>query len=64
MGDPTEVKFDVPVFDKSVDYVAKVKEQTQLLQSIQGLHEDHSVDFLSMMKEVLHSQRRLKSKIA
>lgn len=34
VGDPSAVKFDVPVFDKSVDYIAKVKEQTQLLQQV------------------------------
>ena len=55
LGESATVKFDVPVFDKSVDYVAKVKEQTMLLKKVQGLHEDHSVDFLSMLKEFLRS---------
>ena len=30
---------DVPVFNKSVDYIAKVREQTKLLQMVEELHE-------------------------
>ena len=46
---------NVPVFDKSVDYLAKVQEQSALLREMQGLHEDHSVDFLSLLKELLRT---------
>ena len=50
--DTNSKQFDyVPVFDKSIDYFAKVREQSTLLKQMQGLHEDHSVDFLSMLKE-------------
>jgi len=31
---------------------------------MQGLHEDHSADYLNMLKELIRSQKRLKSKIA
>lgn len=56
-------QFDVPVFDKSIDYFAKVREQSTLLKQMQGLHEDHSVDFLSMLKESVRAQKRLKTQI-
>ena len=46
---------NVPVFDKSVDYLAKVREQSALLREMQGLHEDHSVDFLGLLKELLRT---------
>ena len=61
---PTVIKFNVPVFDKSVDYVDKVREQMEVLQKVQSLHEDHAVDYLSMFKQVVRSQKRLKTKIA
>lgn len=57
-------KFEVPVFDKSVDYVGRVREQTGLLHKVQGLHEDHSADYLYMLKELLRSQKRLKMTVA
>ena len=56
--------YDVPVFDKSVDYIAKVKEQTQMLMMVQSLHEDHSIDYINLFKRVVRSQKRLQSKIA
>ena len=52
-------KFEVPVFDKSIDYVAKVKEQSGVLLQLQHLLEDHSEDYLAMFKEVVRSQKRL-----
>ena len=52
-------KSDVPVFDKSVDYIAKVREQTQMLEMVQALHEDHSVDYINLFKRVVRSQKRL-----
>ena len=61
---PTVIKFNVPVFDKSVDYVDKVREQMEVLQKVQSLHEDHAVDYLSMFKQVVRSQKRLRTKIA
>ena len=64
VNDASTTKFDVPVFDKSVDYVTKVKEQSMLLKKMQSLHEDHSVDFLSMLKESVRAEKRLKTKIA
>ena len=35
-----------------------------LLKKMQGLHEDHSVDFLSMLKESVRAEKRLKAKVA
>ena len=32
----------VPVFDKRVDYVAKVREQSEVLAMVQTLHETHA----------------------
>ena len=61
---PTLIKFNVPVFEKSVDYVEKVREQMDVLQKVQSLHEDHAVDYLSMFKQVVRSQKRLRTKIA
>ena len=36
----------------------------EVLQKVQSLHEDHAVDYLSMFKQVVRSQKRLRTKIA
>lgn len=54
----------VPVFDRNIDYVAKVRHQSEILHQMQSLHEDHSADYLVVFKRVMQSQKRLKSKIA
>ena len=43
-------KLEVHVFDKSIDYVAKEKEQSGVLLQLQHLLEDHSEDYLAMFK--------------
>ena len=35
-----------------------------MLQIVQALHEENSTDYLSIMKQVVRSQKRLQSKIA
>ena len=54
---------NVPVFDKSVDYSKRVSNQMNVLEKVQSLYEDHSVDYLSMLKDVMDTQTRLNEKI-
>lgn len=44
----------MPAFDPSIDYIKKVGEQSDVLQKVQSLYEDHSTDYLNMLKDVVH----------
>lgn len=49
----------VPTFDASVNYIQKVREQADVLEKVQSLYEDHSTDYLNMLKDVVHSSEKL-----
>ena len=60
----TNTSNSLPVFDKSVDYVAKVEEQGRLLNLVQALHEESSQEYLSMFRQVVRQQKRLTKIVA
>ena len=55
---------NVPVFDKSVDYLARFREQLSLSEQMRGLYEDHSVDNLNLLKQCIWSQKRIEKLLA
>lgn len=42
-------KFMMPKFDPSINYIQKVGEQSDVLEKVQSLYEDHSNDYLKML---------------
>ena len=46
----------IPAYDPNVNYISKVHEQSDVLEKVQSLYEDHSQDYLNMLKDVVHSK--------
>ena len=44
----------MPAYDPSIDYMKKIDEQSDVLQKVESLYEDHSADYLNMLKDVVH----------
>lgn len=47
-------QFKMPAYDPSIDYMKKIGEQSDVLQKVESLYEDHSADYLNMLKDVVH----------
>ena len=47
-------QFKMPAYDPSIDYIKKIGEQSDVLQKVESLYEDHSADYLNMLKDVVH----------
>ena len=54
---------DVPVFDKSMDYLTLVKQQNQRMRSLQANLEYESDKYLELLELVVKVERKLNSEI-
>ena len=54
---------DVPVFDKSMDYLTLVKQQNQRMRSLQANLEFESDKYLELLELVVEVERKLNSEI-